>query len=93
MLRSVKIFSFSKKINLTNKLRPLNLYGKFFATIERRVSINKKDKGNLTLEQKQALETHREGFKKFVEFIRKREVYTWEDYLQQVIVREINKLI
>jgi hypothetical protein len=50
--------------------------------------IEEKLNRQLTNEETEALEQGRAGFKKFIDFLLKREVYTWEDYRQQIIVNK-----
>jgi hypothetical protein len=49
--------------------------------------IEEKLNRELTNEETQALEAQNEGFQKLVDFFLKREMYTWEDYRQQIIVK------
>jgi len=59
---------------------------KTFAETQKRIQIDTKKK-EFTQEETEALESHRESFNKITEFMVKRESYTWQDYLQQIIVR------
>ncbi len=82
----MKIFN-RKLIFSQFKINNFNFINKFnknnFTEDKTNSKINKTE---LTSEQRLTLEQHTEGFKKLVDFMIKREKYTWDDYLQQIIV-------
>jgi hypothetical protein len=83
MLSNSFLFS---KIN-KKKLFNCNLVSyKTFAEIFKKINLNGIKKENYTKEQKASYDQHVESFKKFVDFMTTREQYTWDDYLDQVIV-------
>ena len=73
---------------ITNKLRLLlPVVSRNFAVASvKKVKKDAKPKPEMSNEDRLALEQHSEGFSKLVEFLLKREKYSWQDYLQQIIV-------
>jgi hypothetical protein len=85
MLTNAKLLSKFNK-NIFNNFHFLSLK-KF--TEAKYVDLSQTPKENYNKEQKAAYDNHVESFKKFTDFMTKREVYTWNDYLEQVIVNSL----
>jgi hypothetical protein len=83
MLSNALLFS---KINKRNFFNSNLVSYKTFAEIYKKINLNGIPKENYTKEQKASYDQHVESFKKFVDFMSTREQYSWDDYLEQVIV-------
>lgn len=86
MLNSRKLFfltNFRKNFVVRNFCSKIN--------VKYKLKIEEKLNRELTNEEAEVIEAQQKGFKKLLDFLLKREVYTWEDYRQQIIVT--NKLM
>ena len=81
MLNSRKLFflpNFRKNFVVRNFCSEINM--------KHKKKIEEKLNRELTNDEAEVIEAQQNGFKKLLDFLIKREVYTWEDYRQQIIV-------
>jgi hypothetical protein len=76
----------SRKLFFSPIFKRNYLVVKNFSALKQKSKIEDNLERELTNEEVQALEAQTEGFQKLVDFLLKREKYSWEDYRQQIIV-------